>query len=43
MENGFVEIDDKISFPVYLNMVVEAFNGNGSLGDPQTIPATENY
>ena len=41
--NGFVVLDDKIPFPVDLNMDVEAFNGYGSLGDPQTVPAIQNH
>ena len=42
-DDGYVELDDKIPFPVDLNMDVEAFNGNGSLGDPQTVPAIQNH
>lgn len=42
-DSGYVELDDKIPFPVDLYMDVEAFNKNGSLGDPQIVPAIENH
>ena len=41
--NGYVELDDKIPFPVDLSMDVQAFNGYCSLGEPQIVPAIENY
>ena len=41
--NGYVELDDKIPFPIDLDMDVQAFNENGPLGEPQIVPAIENY
>ena len=40
--NGYVELDDKIPFPVDLSMDVQAFNGYGPLGEPQIVSAIEN-